>query len=446
LQIPPEVIAVLRTAAPTLLSALLGPLGGLAATIATAGLDAWLGPPPKQPIPGAAPDAPKAAPPPMTPDAVVQTVRRNLDDPDFVLALKRVELDLRQYERNAQLDFAKLEQANVDSARKMATESGIAPTQFRWGMGLLILAIVMFVAEVGGVLTLAAADIEIDPNRASLLVAAFTFLGTVTGYVAGWAGSVVNFYWGRSADSDAKATELAKVTTHLGTAVTEVAARAAVPALPAPGAVSADVVAPPGTVTTIETPDDGASVPEAPPAPHPSRFVGLVDRILGFEGGYVNNPKDPGNCTNFGITLATLGDWRGAPVTCDDVKALTRQEAKEILFARYWAALSCDSLPPGLDLAVFDFGINAGVRRSALTLQTVLARFDPTLKVDGVVGPFTLAAAAKAPVGQVVDMFHMERMAFYKSLSTWATFGNGWTKRAEAVLADARAAASAAMA
>lgn len=220
MQIPDSVKDVLRVAAPTLLSALLGPLGGLAATIATAGLDAWLGPAQKPPTPPGTPATPAA---PLSPEAVVQTVRHNLDDPELVLALKKIELDLQQYERNAQIEFARLEQANVDNARKMATDTGMARTQFRWGMGLLILAITLFLAEVAAVLAMAFAGIEIDPNRASLVVAAFGFVGTVTGYVAGWGGNIVNFYWGSSQGSKEKTDQLATVATSLGTAVTEAA-------------------------------------------------------------------------------------------------------------------------------------------------------------------------------------------------------------------------------
>jgi len=96
-------------------------------------------------------------------------------------------------------------------------------------------------------------------------------------------------------------------------------------------------------------------------------------------------------------------------------------------------------LPSGVDYMVFDFGVNAGVRRSATFLQTILAKRDPSLKVDGAIGPLTIAALAKASPRAIVDEFHEAKMVHYRSLPTWQTFGAGWTNRANDVLAQARA-------
>src|SRR3712207_9421373 len=74
-----------------------------------------------------------------------------------------------------------------------------------------------------------------------------------------------------------------------------------------------------------------------------------------------------------GITQATLARWRGEPVTAEDVRALTEEEAREIYSAGHWNPLRCDALPPGLDLMFFDFGVNAGPGASARLLQRALA-------------------------------------------------------------------------
>ena len=206
--------------------------------------------------------------------------------------------------------------------------------------------------------------------------------------------------------------------------------------------------APPVVVAPVPPVPAPVPVPVKPPPAvgSPSRFVTVIDDLFESEGGYVDNPKDPGGCTSMGITIGTLKDWRGEPVTCDDVRALSRDEASKIYFAKYWNALSCSSLPPGLDYIVFDFGVNAGVSRSAKTLQTILARSDPEVRVDGVIGPLTLAAVAKSSPQALIEAFHTERMRFYQNLSTWDTFGKGWARRSNKVLAAARADASASVA
>ncbi len=108
------------------------------------------------------------------------------------------------------------------------------------------------------------------------------------------------------------------------------------------------------------------------------------------------------------------------------MKALKVDEAKDIYFANYWNALSCGALPAGLDLVVFDFGVNAGVRQAAKVLQRCVFVAD-----DGVIGPITLGAIENFGVAELIRKFGQERMKFYKSLGTFATFGPGWRNRVE---------------
>ena len=93
----------------------------------------------------------------------------------------------------------------------------------------------------------------------------------------------------------------------------------------------------------------------------------MLDRalktVLKWEGGYVNHPKDPGGATNMGITQKTLQGWRGAPVTAEDMKALTHKEAEAIYKARYWAACQCEALEFPVALMVFDAAVNHGPGR-----------------------------------------------------------------------------------
>ena len=92
-----------------------------------------------------------------------------------------------------------------------------------------------------------------------------------------------------------------------------------------------------------------------------SRFDACMPFIFKAEGGYSDNPADPGGPTNFGITLATLRAYEGDPnLTADNVKTLTPAVAKEIYRTAYWNRMQCGALPAGLDLEVFDFGVNSG--------------------------------------------------------------------------------------
>lgn len=168
---------------------------------------------------------------------------------------------------------------------------------------------------------------------------------------------------------------------------------------------------------------------DGPAAGKPSNFQRCVDIVLLHEGGFSNDPADPGGATQFGITLATLESFRDVHnLTPADVKDLTRQEACEIYRTRYWNVLRCDDLPAGLDLVVFDFGVNAGPARSARLLQKVVGA-----EADGSVGPATVAAAHAANTAAAIASFSQDRLAYYRGLSTWARFGNGWTNRTNSV-------------
>ena len=166
----------------------------------------------------------------------------------------------------------------------------------------------------------------------------------------------------------------------------------------------------PGVVDSKPTKDD--------------RFVRSVAFVLKHEGGFVDHPRDPGGATNMGITIGTLRDWRGRPVSVDDVKNLTDHEARQIYRARYWNPVNGDMLPQGINLSVFDFAVNAGVGRAARTLQRVVGVPD-----DGIIGPMTMAALKGIPEKDLIIRFAQARREFYKGLSTFDAFGRGWIRR-----------------
>lgn len=159
------------------------------------------------------------------------------------------------------------------------------------------------------------------------------------------------------------------------------------------------------------------------------------DTCLAFtlreEGGYVDDPADPGGATNMGITLATYRDWSDDPdLGSVQVQDMTERTAKAIYRSLYWNPLRADALPAGVDLSVFDMGVNAGNWRSARLLQRALGFTGD--EVDGCIGPETLGAAAKFDPRALVNDLTERQAQFYRSLNDFDTFGAGWLNRTRA--------------
>ena len=163
-------------------------------------------------------------------------------------------------------------------------------------------------------------------------------------------------------------------------------------------------------------------------------FARALAATLRFEGGYVHHPADPGSATNMGVTRAVLAEWRGAPVSAADVKALSKAEASAIYRRRYWEMVNCDRLPDGVDLAVFDYAVNSGVGRASRALQSVL-----DVTVDGIVGRGTVQAASAADPARLIVALCGQRRGFLRRLRIFTTFGRGWLRRVAAIEALALA-------
>lgn len=164
-------------------------------------------------------------------------------------------------------------------------------------------------------------------------------------------------------------------------------------------------------------------------------FETALRHILEFEGGYVDHPDDPGGATNLGITRATLARFKGRPVSKAEVRALEVETAREIYRRFYWDVLRCDEMPAGIDLALFDSGVNQGTGRAARLLQTALK-----VTVDGIIGPVTLGAARGAAPEALLEEFMALRMRAYGRLSRlFRTFGLGWSRRLMAAYGAAQA-------
>lgn len=158
--------------------------------------------------------------------------------------------------------------------------------------------------------------------------------------------------------------------------------------------------------------------------------------VLGKEGGYSNNKADNGGETNHGIADMRDGKKDGMTDVNGDgrpdtkIRNLTSEQAAEIYWREYWLKARCDRLPSGIDLSVFDTAVNCGVRVAARFLQQAL-EFSPE-KCDGKIGPMTISAAELADAEEVIKRFANIRRAYYRTLSAFPTFGNGWLNRTDA--------------
>jgi len=161
----------------------------------------------------------------------------------------------------------------------------------------------------------------------------------------------------------------------------------------------------------------------------PDRFPLCLPLTLAYEGGWANHPLDPGKATMRGVTQAVYDDYRSMHgVGVQSVRHISDSELTSIYRWRYWDAIRAGSLPIGVDYAMFDFAVNSGVRRSVLELQAVL-----DVRADGSIGPLTLAAVASFCRGHgnasLSDAVCARRLRFIRGLSTYETFGRGWTAR-----------------
>ena len=155
-----------------------------------------------------------------------------------------------------------------------------------------------------------------------------------------------------------------------------------------------------------------------------SNWQKSFELMLKSEGGYVNNPADPGGMTNLGVTKATWENWVGRASDEAEMRNLTPEKVEPLYKKKFWDACKCDELPSGIDYLVFDFAVNAGVGRSAKVLQTAVGATP-----DGGIGPMTLAAVAKYDANELVEKFSQAKEDFYRSLPTFGTFGKGWLNR-----------------
>lgn len=145
-------------------------------------------------------------------------------------------------------------------------------------------------------------------------------------------------------------------------------------------------------------------------------FDQAFERLIGHEGGLVDDPNDPGGLTKYGISQ------RAYPNV--DIKALTLDDAKAIYRRDYWVTINADQLPAGIRFDLFDVAVNSGVRQAVKLLQRALGIAD-----DGSFGPRTLAAVQSADPVRLAVRLSAHRLMFMTDLKNWPNHGRGWARR-----------------
>ena len=154
--------------------------------------------------------------------------------------------------------------------------------------------------------------------------------------------------------------------------------------------------------------------------------------VLKHEGGFVNNPRDPGGMTNLGVTKMVWEAYIDHDVSEFEMRSLTPEMVKPFYKKNYWDKIRGDDLPSGVDYAAYDFAVNSGTGRAAKYLQQIAG-----VIADGVLGSKSMGAIRECDPEQMVDAFCDMRLNFLKRLPTFDTFGKGWSRRVAEVKAKA---------
>lgn len=153
-------------------------------------------------------------------------------------------------------------------------------------------------------------------------------------------------------------------------------------------------------------------------------FDVAFERLLGHEGGYVDNPRDPGGETKYGISRRSYPG--------EDIAGMTLERAKAIYRRDYWGPAGCDAVPDALRFDLFDAAVNSGVPAAIRLLQRAVGEVQ-----DGVLGPLTIQAASSMPAPRIVARFNGARLAMLADLPAWPAFSRGWARRIASNLQEA---------
>ena len=176
-----------------------------------------------------------------------------------------------------------------------------------------------------------------------------------------------------------------------------------------------------------------------------NRFESAIVHALAHEGGYVNDPDDPGGATKFGISLRWLkkvGDLSGdfdmdGDIDVDDIKAMTNEQARELYRVHWWVKYGYEKIN-SQDIAtkVLDLSINMGAKQAHILLQRACRACGFELLEDGIIGPVTLTTINNIQGFKLLPAFRSEAAGFYRILiaqkPVFKKYQTGWLKRAYA--------------
>ena len=141
-----------------------------------------------------------------------------------------------------------------------------------------------------------------------------------------------------------------------------------------------------------------------------------LERIIGHEGGYSNDPEDPGGETKWGISKRSYHQLNIADLTVEEAAILYQSD--------YLQPLEADKLRPGVVYQLLDFGVNSSIETAKRIIQREIGVAD-----DGIIGPVTREALAERSESDVVMLLLAGRLDYLTRLSKWPHFSRGWARR-----------------
>lgn len=170
-------------------------------------------------------------------------------------------------------------------------------------------------------------------------------------------------------------------------------------------------------------------------------FDRALVHVLEMEGGWTEDPHDPGGPTNQGVTLGVYAAWKGIALDAintaalrDELRRITPEAVRAIYLERYWRPSGAEAFAPGIALMHFDTAVNHGVGAAIRMLQEAAGAV-----IDGEIGPETRAAITRDTPTGLVTRYADIRRAKYRALPHFWRFGRGWLRRADVTLERALA-------
>lgn len=145
-------------------------------------------------------------------------------------------------------------------------------------------------------------------------------------------------------------------------------------------------------------------------------FNTAFDRLLAHEGGHVNDPRDAGGETQYGISA------RAYPQ--ENIAGMTIERAREIYRRDYWGPMRCEEMPAALRFELFDMAVNMGQFKAVTLLQEAVGAAD-----DGILGPDTLRRLQAADPQWILRRLQGARLDAYTRAKAWPSFSAGWVRR-----------------